>query len=274
MSGLLLSSVLFGNCTQAEKIFADSRDESNLKQKIALIIKAKKNCPQLPQIAIEMERLKINHLIEKNQFEGLELRLNNLIGLVDSEDDLPYDFRFNSKRQINKMFKMFYEKQKSISSKKSIFGVSIKNLDRKLAVFHKKLKGNNLKSLEDIGGMYKSNLKFLKNSYVINFGEAKALKLKIKEIIVSNPEALFSVTGYASSEGSSTYNKRLAEKRAKSFVTFVGKNSKNIKTFSKGEAFLVCNDGLIAEADENNEYRCINGENKEASRRVTIRRVR
>jgi len=275
VSGLMLSSLLFGNCTKAEKIFSDSRDETDVKQKIALIIKAKKMCPSLAQIEIEMERLKINLLLGDNQFKGLEIRLNNLMGDTDSKDGLPYEFRFNTKRQINRMFKTLYSKQKSMAGKKSIFGVTVNKLDEKLADFDKKLKVNDLKSLGDVGGMYHSDLKFMKNSYAIDdLAEAKALKAKIKEIIDLHSDAIFSVTGYASSEGSSKYNKKLAEKRAKGFVAFVGKNHKNIKTFSKGEAFLICNDGLIPEHDENNDYRCINGENKEASRRVTVRRVR
>ena len=275
VSGLMLSSFLFGNCIQAEKEFSNSRDETNVKQKVALIIKAKKICPNLAQIEIEMERLKINHLLKKNQLEGLEIRLNKLMADTDSKDGLPYEFRFNTKWQINRMFKTLYTKQKSMVGKKSIFGVTVNKLDEKLADFDKKLKGNDLKSLGDIGGMYKADLNFSKNKSTIrNRQEAQELKEKIKEVISSNPNALFSITGYASSEGSSSYNKILSEKRAKSVVSFVGVNHKNIKTFSKGEAFLICNDGLIPEHDENNDYRCINGENKEASRRVTIRRIR
>lgn len=69
ISGLLLSTFVFADCSQAERIFADSRDESNLKQKIALIKKAKMMCPTLAQIEIEMKRLKINYELEKNHFD-------------------------------------------------------------------------------------------------------------------------------------------------------------------------------------------------------------
>jgi len=276
IGGLLFSRVLFGDCTEAEKIFSDSRDETNIKQKIALIKKAKKICG-LPQIEIEMERLKIDYLINKNHLKGLELRLNKLKSKIDSKDGLPYEFRFNSKRQTMKLFKRLYTKQQEMGTKKSFttHGATIKNLDDKLKKLGEVFDKNDVKSLDNIGGMYKSNLKFLKDSSTINdLEEAKELKSKMKEIIALHPEALFSVTGYASSEGSSDYNKKLSQKRAKSFVVFVGSNRKNIKSFYKGENFLVCYDELIPEHDENGENRCINGENKEASRRVTVRRVR
>ena len=112
VSGLMLSSFLFGNCIQAEKEFSNSRDETNVKQKVALIIKAKKICPNLAQIEIEMERLRIDHLLKEKQFEGLEIRLNKLMADTDSKDSLPYEFRFNTKRQIEKMFKALYSKER------------------------------------------------------------------------------------------------------------------------------------------------------------------
>lgn len=280
IGSLVLSSLLFGGeCTQvehskSEKIFADSRNEHNLEKKIELISKAKKIC-DIAQIEIEMERLRLNHLIEKNQFDKLEIRLHNLISLVDEKDNLGYAFRFNTKRQITKMFKIFYEKQKRMMGKKSIFGVKVKNIDSKLALFKKMFRGEDLKSLGSIGGLYKSDLNFNKDkSKIRNVAEAEALKKKIREVISSTPKALFSITGYASSEGTARYNKALSERRARSVASFVDINQKNVKVFSKGESFLICNDGLIPEYDENSEYRCINGEDREASRRVIVRRIR
>ena len=275
--GLLLSGFLFANCTKAEQIFADSRDESNLNQKIDLIKKAKTICPNLAQISIEMERLEINYLIKKEQLQGLEIRLSTLNNKTDTTDSLPYEFRFNTKRQIQEMFKSLYTKQKNMRGKKSFnsSGANISKLDEKLASLGKKLNTSDMKSLEDVGGLYHSNLKFLKNSSTINnLQEAKVLKAKMREIMSNHSDTLFSVTGYASSEGKASYNENLSAKRAKSFVVFVGQNAKHIKSFSKGEGFLVCKDGLIAEMDENYETRCINGEDRDASRRVEIRRVR
>jgi outer membrane protein OmpA-like peptidoglycan-associated protein len=275
---LILSSLDSAECSQvaidkSNKIFADSRDEATSEQRIALIKQAKKIC-DTPQISIEMERLKIEHLLSKNILEDLEDRLHTLQSRINNEDNLPYDFRFNTKRQIMGFFKGLYTKQKGMLGKKSAFGGNIKNLDSKLANLDKRLT-NDLKSLEDVGGLYHSQLKFLKNSSTINDKqEAKGLKAKIVEIVASYPNALFSVTGHASSEGSLAYNSKLSQQRAKSFVAFVGKHKKNIKPFYKGERLLVCNDELLPEKDENGERRCVNGEDKKASRRVEVRRVR
>lgn len=275
IAGLLLSELVFANCTKAENFFAKSRDESNVNKKVALIKKAQKIC-KLPQIDIEMERLKINHLLKLEQLEGLEIELNKLKSATDTKDGLPYEFRFNTKRQIQEMFKRLYMKQKNMRGKKSFNpnGANIKNLDYKLEILGKKLDKSDMKSLDDIGGLYQSNLKFLKNkSAITNFSEAKELKAKMREIIADNPNALFSVTGYASSEGDYSYNEKLSKKRAETFVNYSG-HINSIKAFHKGEAFLICFDELIPEEDENNEYRCINGEDRDASRRVEIRRVR
>jgi len=270
----LFSLLLSANCTQAERIFADSRDESSIYKRVALIKEAKKMC-ELPQIAIEMERLKIEHLLKVNQLERVEMMLHKLMSDIDTKDNLSYNFRFNSKRAVMKLFKTFYTKQKNRASKKSFGGSRIKNLDKKLLKLNQKFKSNSLKSLEDVGGLYHSNLKFLKSSYKIsNLQEAKGLKRKMSEIIHAHPTALFTITGHASSEGSKTFNTKLSKARANSFVSFIGKYSKNIKTFHKGESFLLCYDGLLPEKNEHGESRCINGEDKKASRRVEVRRVR
>lgn len=255
----------------ANNIFKESRFEQNLDKKVDLLFKAKKVC-SLPQIEIEIKKILISENISKltnETFGDIETDLNNLSNKNDRLNNKLHIYKFNSKKEINKLFIDLYKKQKE----KGI----IRNLNNKLANFenlHKEMESNTMKSLEDVGGMYKSDLRFQVNSYVIiNIQEADKLVRAIENIIFNQSDAIFTVTGYASSDGDADKNYILSQNRADSFIQLV--KSKNIiKKFAKGESMLVCNDDLLAEEDAHGEYRCTFGEDRDASRRVVIRRVK
>jgi outer membrane protein OmpA-like peptidoglycan-associated protein len=136
-----------------------------------------------------------------------------------------------------------------------------------------------LKAIQDIGGSYKADLLFDKNSFWI---KDTYLTQEIIDVISSeiafNPDALFGLEGATSSEGDSALNKKLSLKRANALKKAILKRypnyKANIKTFAMGESDLVCEGGLLPERDEMGEYRCLTAENRIESRKVTIRRLR
>jgi len=255
---------------EALKIFKESRFEKNLDKKVDLLFKAQKEC-SLIQIEIEIEKILVSEHIDEltnDNFGDIERKLNNLSNKNDRLDNKFHIFKFNSKIEINQLFKELYQKQKERGIIRNL-NIKLKNLDGNFSYN----KCNDKKSLEDIGGMYKSDLRFNKNQYTIrNTQEANELVRVIEDIISNQPNAIFTVSGFASSEGNQDSNYILSKNRADSFIKLI-KSKNNIKKFAKGESILVCKDGLLAEKDMYDEYRCPSGEDKDASRRVVIRRV-
>ena len=279
ITGVLSTLLLADVCSEAEKIqsakiFADSRDEK-IDRRIDLLEKAKKIC-SLPRIEIEIEKLLLSDMISAELLQGIEDRLTIISNRNDKLESKLYALKINNAREIDKLFKKLYMKQYDLKHTKGFMlnPNEIKNLDKKLADFNQKLDTNDKKSLLKVGGLYKSDLRFNKNKFAIrNKSEANELVAVMKEIVQDNPKAFFTVTGYASSGGTKEHNKILSDNRATSFADF-SKLGEHIKIFSKGETSLVCKDGLLPEPDENGEYRCTTSEDKDASRRVQIRRVK
>ncbi|CAA6825641.1 MAG: Unknown protein [uncultured Sulfurovum sp.] len=99
-----------------------------------------------------------------------------------------------------------------------------------------------------------------------------ALVRKIKYTLSHNPNAQFTITGYASSVGNATLNESLSKRRATNTMRYIedyipkGK----IKTFGMGESDLICNSGYAKNIGDN-EYQCSGGsENEASSRRVEV----
>jgi outer membrane protein OmpA-like peptidoglycan-associated protein len=134
-----------------------------------------------------------------------------------------------------------------------------------------------LKAVEEVGGIYRADITFdydsttLKNSTLVT-----EIIDKISNEISKSSNATFGLAGGASSDGSASYNKILSQKRADALKEAILKRNpsfdKNINTYDNGETDLVCEGGFAPEVNENNETKCITKEDKEASRRVTIRR--
>lgn len=276
----LLNSFLFSSefCSlkeeqKAKKVFLKSRKEINTLNKLRLIIKAKQICT-FEELEIDLELLKIEYDLKNSNFSNLEERLQEVNIKNDQLLDSFKNYKYNTKLKIDKLFLTLYNNLTK-TKYKSIIVTDIKKIDKKLARFKEIYKNrNSMKSLLKIGGVYKSNLYFAQDSFTIkNINEALKLKAFLEDIIKTNPNSKFTITGFASSEGNFNYNLKLSEKRAKSFFDFANLGEKNLKIFAKGEAVLSCSSGLFPEVDNNGEYFCILGEDREKSRKIEIKRV-
>jgi outer membrane protein OmpA-like peptidoglycan-associated protein len=258
IGGLVLSGLLFGNsCTpsekkRAEEILNQSFNESNFAKKVTLITNAKKICEKIANV--ELQYLKIKKSFEKSNLENMQKRLQNLNNLNDNLDSIHYKYKNRMKYQINSLFTKYY----------STIGMETESEPIDNEVY---------KSLVRRRGIYQSHITFYKASARIkNRREAKKIKEAIRAILRQNPKARFSITGHSSSGGNHRYNKRLSQRRADSLERFIGKQS-SIKTFSKGESQLICRDRRLPYRDNQGEYHCRGGENKNKSRRVIIKRI-
>ena len=219
--------------------------EGNIKQKLKTLNSAYEKCP-LQKIAIDRQIAYISTLSPKER---------------------------NSKEVREDLFKLekISERQKDVSIK------HIKENQKKITILLKRPKGNGLRAVEEVGGVYRADIRF-------DYDSAKLKKTpllskvieKISSEIDKHPNALFELEGGASSEGSATYNKNLSKKRAESLKRAIGaKYANHISISDNGENGIVCEGGFLAEVDATTgEAKCITKEDKEASRRVTIRRTR
>jgi len=219
--------------------------ESNIKQKLKTLNSAYKKCP-LPKIVIDRQIAYISTLSPKER-NSKEVR-----------EDLATLERLN-------------EQLKNVSH------THIKNNQKKIDILLNKAKGNSLKAIEEAEGVYRADIRFDYNSTKLKKTPllSKVIE-KISSEIDKHPTALFELEGGASSEGSATYNKKLSKKRAESLKRAIGaKYANHISISANGENGIVCEGGFLAEVDATTgEAKCITKEDKEASRRVTIRRTR
>jgi len=143
----------------------------------------------------------------------------------------------------------------------------------------KRMKGTS-RALTEINGVYRADIRFEYNSSAIKETQMPLIK-EITQVIVQevkkNPNALFNFEGGASSEGRAEYNRGLSLRRAEALRDYIinrySNLSRNIEVIPKGENELICEGGFLPEINPKGEAQCITKEDKEASRRVTIRRV-
>jgi len=218
--------------------------EGNIKQKLKTLNSAYEKCP-LQKIAIDRQIAYISTLSPKER-NSKEVR-----------EDLATLERLNEQLKVS--------------------SAHILNNQKKIDILlNKKSKGNSLKAVEEAGGVYRADIRFDYNSAKLKKTPllSKVIE-KISSEIDKHPNALFELEGGASSEGSATYNKKLSKKRAESLKRAIGaKYANHISISANGENDIVCEGGFLAEVDTNGEAKCITKEDKEASRRVTIRRTR
>lgn len=136
-----------------------------------------------------------------------------------------------------------------------------------------------IKAIATIGGRYNADLLFDYDKYSIkNPILVQEICRVIHDEINKDGDALFGLEGGASSDGDKKYNQTLSSNRAKALEREIlaqyPNYKKNLKIFPLGESQLVCKGGLLPEPDEFGEFQCITAEDKKASRRVAIRRVR
>ena len=244
---LLFSSVLFANCTteqeqRADKLWRDSiHQESNLNQKLSTLNQAFKIC--------DLDRIYVDQQIILAQAGELT---NEEIKKLDTHNSqlttIPQEHKDNNAKKLNELLGIRFD--------------------------------NTLRAVEKIGGEYRTDITFevnRSNLYSKNsHSTIQKIIDKISEEVQKDKNALFKLEGGASSEGTPQANKKLSKRRSEALKRAILKQfpnyAKNIKTHANGESELVCEGDFIPEKDETGNYSCITKEDRDASRRVTIRR--
>ena len=276
---VLLSSLLLADCTLKEeqnamKLWKKSVHKSN-HNKLKLLNKAENICP-LEIISIDKKIIEATQNPTLAKVKYLK-NANNLL-LVDAKHR---GHKYNNGKKIDQLFlKIFTKQQKELKNKKGIFDSHQNDiLTQQINILKGKPQINTPKAVAELGGTYKADLLFEKSKYSIRDKSLSNEIIKvIHEEIIKDNNALFGLEGGASSEGNSEYNKKLSKNRGEALQTEILKiypNYKNnIKVFAMGESDLVCEGGLLPEENTKGEYECLSNENREKSRRVSIRRIR
>jgi len=247
---LSLTTTLFATVCNENQIEQANRywqqsifQESNITQKLKTLKSAYDLCP-LQKIVVDKQIAYISTLSSKER-NSREVR-NDLAKLetLNTQLDVPIEHIQNNQKKINILFN--------------------------------RTKDETLKAVEEAGGIYRANIRFDYNSAKLKKTHLLSEVIeKISSEIDKHPNAIFGLEGGASSEGSATYNKKLSKQRAESLRRAIGvKYKDHINIYDNGESKIVCEGGFGAEVDSNGEAKCITKEDKEASRRVTIRRER
>ena len=246
---LLFSSVLFADCTvqqeqEANRLWKQSiHQESNLNQKLSTLNRAFDICP-LNRIDIDRQII----LAQGGQLSKEQIKeLNNR---NSQQDSIPQQHKDNNARKINALLGIRYD--------------------------------NTLRAVEKIGGVYRTDITFEKNRsniYAKNSSSTiQEIIDKIDQEVTKDKNALFVLEGGASSEGNPIYNRKLSQRRADALKEAILKQypnyAPNIETRANGESELVCEGDFLPEEDISGNFTCITKEDREASRRVTIRRER
>ncbi len=275
---LLFSSVLFADCSvkqerEAMQIWKKSIHESDF-SKEKLLNKAQKICP-LEVIAIDKAIINTAKAPTLEKLQYLQ-NANNLL-TVDKEY---ISHKYNNQKKIDRLFLNYFLKKQKELNKKGFFATQENRiLSDRIKLLQEKPVENSVKAVGKIGGTYRADLLFDKSKYIIKDRELTNEIIKaIHNEVEKDNKALFGLEGGASSEGSSSFNKRLSKNRAealkKEILKVYPNYNHNIKIFARGESELVCEGGLIPEKNLKGEYECLTKENREKSRRVAIRRLR
>jgi len=220
--------------------------ESNPVQKLKTLESAYQKCP-LDKVAIDRYITYVFTLSKSDRKNPEIIESLHQVELKNQNLDVPIEHINNNQKKIN-----------------TLLGRSMEGT---------------LKAVEEVGGVYRADIRFDYNSAVLKKSRIVTNIIdKIMSEIEQHPNAIFGLEGGASSEGSADYNKKLSKRRAealKSAITNSNPNlSSHINTYANGETTLVCEGGFAPEVDSSGNARCITKEDKEASRRVTIRRER
>ena len=276
---LLLSSLLFADCTPQEeqkamRIWKQSIHKTS-KRKLKLLNRAEKICP-LELINVDKKIIEAGNAPTLSKLKYLK-NANNLLSL-DVENQA---HKYNNGKQIDQLFlKYFTKEQQELKHKKGVFDLHKNDiLNQRINILKGKASDNTLKTIGELGGTYKANLLFDKALYNIkDHSLSQEIVAVIHDEVQKDNNTLFGLEGGASSEGSSSFNKKLSKNRAKALekeILDIYPNYKNhIKVFAMGESELVCEGDLLPEKNSQGEYECLTQENREKSRRVSIRRLR
>jgi outer membrane protein OmpA-like peptidoglycan-associated protein len=276
---VLLSSLLLADCTPEQEKRANSlwRESihKNTHEKLKLLNRAEKICP-LELIRIDKKIIDATNAPTLSKLKHLK-NANNLLN-VNAEY---ITHKYNNGKKITQFFLQYLIKeQKNNKNKKGIFDSTRDNfLTKQINYLREKPLENTLKAIGELGGTYKADLLFNKSQYAI---KDKILSQQIINVIHEevkrDSNALFGLEGGASSEGLSSFNKKLSKKRGealeKEILKAYPQYQNNIRVFAMGESELVCEGKLLPEENSKGEYECLSQENREKSRRVSIRRIR
>ncbi len=246
---LLFSSVLFADCSvqneqRAVNFWKESiHQENNLNKKLATLNRAFALCP-LKRIDIDKQIiLAQGGLLSKEEIKKLNERNSQI-------DSIPQQHKDNNAKKINELLGIRFD--------------------------------NTLRAVEEIGGVYRTDITFDVNHsdiYARNSSSTiQEIIDKIDQEVRKDKNALFVLEGGASSEGSPQANKKLSQRRADALKVAILKQypnyAPNIETRANGESELVCEGDFLPEEDSSGNFTCITKEDRDASRRVTIRRER
>lgn len=265
---LLFSSVLFANCTPQEEerastLWQESRTMQHGISKYQKLKQAESLC-NFSEIQID-----INLFLIANELSEGELNIQTIRKLEKKIAQL--------RSQNNDLYNSIHVQQENAQY--------LRELNNRLVEIQISRNQGNLENLQAYQAD-EGNKKGLEEGTAIlvpiQFANGKdkvqgnknidSLVRKIKYTISHNPNAQFTITGYASSVGNATLNESLSKRRATNTMRYIedyipkGK----IKTFGMGESDLICNRGYAKNIGAN-EYQCSGGsENEASSRRVEV----
>ena len=270
---IFLSSLLFADCSIAKRIWQQSIHKSEAK-KLKLLNQALSICPHL-EVAY-VDKLLIE--AKKHPTEEILMDIKNKANHLT----LPAEFsthKWNIEQENSQLFlDYFRDKKTKIKTKKGFLTEDLNFLDKQIKSLETSPVAG-VKAVTKIGGTYKANLLFDKDKFKIkNHTLAQEIIDVIHQEVENDSTALFGLEGGASSEGSTAHNKELSKNRGDELANAILKKypsyKVNIKVFAMGESQLVCEKGLLPERNSKGEYECITKEDREKSRKVTIRRLR
>ncbi|MEA1953793.1 MAG: OmpA family protein [Campylobacterota bacterium] len=281
---LALTVTMYAECTQSQynnaiHIWGNSIHKKGT-QKRNLLTKADNACPNIPIVLLDLKILEAEHNSSSNMdtFKNLK-NLSNTLYIDDTERQIKH--KYNTAIIINVLWLNYLEKQEAkLASQKGLDTTEIVTYQKWIKQLKSKRSTDDiLKAISTIGGLYKADLLFDKNKFKIkNKPLAQDIISTIHAELKNNKDALFGLEGGASSEGNAAYNNTLSKNRAKSLKSMIlnqhPQYKNNIKVFAAGESQLVCEAGLLPEINPQGEYQCITKEDREKSRRVSIRRVK
>ncbi len=268
---LLLSQLILADCSQNQRQQAQDfwLQSQNMQgnEKTQILNNALQTCP--------LTKIKVDFYIDsiKNQLNKGNLTLETLNGL---KKDLSISRSLNNS---------LFNKIKNRNNDQIIdLAYQIAKIEEKIETNQDKL--NRLQAFKENSGVKRAfgtgerlllPLLFANGkAKVKNNRKMKNLIKRIKATLKEDKNAKFSITGYASSRGRAKMNLELSKKRAFNTQKYIERYISRgyISNSGSGESDLICNSGYPIHIG-NNEYKCKNGtENEASSRRIEIFRRR
>jgi len=266
---IFLANLLLADCTPsqeklANELWQESQSLFGIDDKYQKLEQASDICP-LAKIEIEKTLL----LVE-SQLKG-ELSIEK----IDHLNDLLKDIRLRTNELYDAIKSTYSHKISELTTKLVNIEVKIQTNAKNLSKLDEYKNNNNpLKALGK-GESLLIPIKFANGKdKVRNSKNIKFLVEKIKATLRENPNAQFTITGYASSLGKAKNNQSLSEQRANNTKSYIEKyiSKGHIYSSGKGESTLICNNGYAVNIG-NGEYQCTHGnENSASSRRIEVLR--